>query len=95
VRRKILWTSLALKDLLEIKEYIHRENPSAAKKEADKIKKATERLSQFPESGRSLKTLPTLREVISGNYHIFYRAEATQVAILRIYHGKRNIPFLP
>lgn len=90
--RKIRWTSLALKDLLEIKEFIQRDNPPAAKREARRIKRSVERLARFPESGRKSPDIPSVREVIAGNYRIFYRTHLSQVEILRIYHGKRRTP---
>jgi len=90
VKTKIRWTSLALKDLLEMKSYIQQDNPTAAAKEAAKIIKSTSRLSRFPLSGRLLQTIPTLREIISGNYRIFYRVHSNQIEILRVYHGKRK-----
>lgn len=87
--RKIRWTSLALKDLIEIKEFIQRDNPGAAKREGRRIRKSVERLSRFPESGRKSADIPSVREVITGNYRVFYRIHSSQVEILRVYHGKR------
>lgn len=95
MRRKIRWTPLALKDLSEIKQYIQRDRPAAAVQEAKKIKKSIERLPRFPESGRRLETIPSLREVISGNYRIFYLIRPSEIQILRVYHGRRKIPFVP
>lgn len=92
--RKIRWTPLALKDLVEIRDFIHRDKPVAAKQEAVRIKKAVERLPRFPESGRRVETVPTLREIIAGNYHIYYRARPSEIVILRIYHGRRAGLFL-
>ncbi len=88
----IQWTSLALEDLLSIREYIQKDKPLAAKETAARIKKTVERLSRFPKSGRILKTIPQIREVIFGNYRIFYRIRKNHVEIFRIYHGKREIP---
>ncbi len=87
----IQWSSFALEDLLSIREYIHKDKPNAAKETASRIKKAVERLSRFPKSGRVLRAIPHIREVISGNYRIFYRIKKNHVEILRIYHGKREI----
>lgn len=87
---KIQWTSLALKDLLSIKEYIRRDKPIAAKQEAQKIKKSVERLSRFPQSGRKVDRIPGIREVIIGNYCIFYRIHLSKIEILRVYHGRQD-----
>lgn len=89
--RKIQWTSLALKDLSNIKVYIQKDKPIAAKQEAGRIKKSLERLARFPESGRKSLDILGVREVISGNYRIFYQIRNSKIEILRIYHGKRNI----
>ncbi|MBI2981480.1 MAG: type II toxin-antitoxin system RelE/ParE family toxin [Deltaproteobacteria bacterium] len=90
---RIQWTSLALKDLGEIREFIQRDKPIAAKSEARRIKKSVERLSSFPQSGHFLGKIPSVREIVSGNYHIYYRIHGRQVEILRIYHGRRSIVF--
>jgi len=90
----LLWAQLALQDLKEIKKYIARDNPAAAKKEAQKIKSKVLRLETFPHSGRALTTIPGVREVIADQYHVFYEVQGNKVIILRVLHGKRNIPFL-
>lgn len=92
--KKICWSSLALQDLRSIRDYIKRDNPSAGQREAIKIKKGVERLTRFPLSGRKLSTLPTVREIVIGNHRLFYRVHFKQVEILRVYHGKQNIPFI-
>lgn len=90
----LLWTPLALQDLNEIKDYIAQDNPRAARKEAEKIKSKVSRLHIFPYSGRALATIPGVREVIADQYHVFYEVVEDKVVILRVLHGKRNIPFL-
>lgn len=85
---KIKWTSLALHDLQEIKAYIQKDKPAAAQKEAKRIRQSVERLSRFPKSGKTLKNIFQVFEVISGSYRIFYRIDS-QIEILRIFHGKR------
>jgi toxin ParE1/3/4 len=90
VKRRIRWTPLALRDLLEIKDYIHRDKTTAAKAEAERIRRSVERLSAFPESGRKLEAVPGIREVVSGNYHVYYRVRPAGLDILRVYHGKRK-----
>lgn len=89
--RKLRWTPLALQDLSGIRDYIHRNNPTAAKKEAKRIRNSVERLARFPLSGRSLKVISLVREVVSGNYRIFYLPVGREIRILRIYHGSRDV----
>ena len=94
MKKAIFWTPLALRDLVEIRDFIQRDKPSAAKQEAKRIQKIVERLSQFPESGRRVETIPMVREVVAGNYHVYYCIRPLQVEILRVYHGKRSGLFL-
>ena len=85
------WTGLALRDLIEIKAYIQRDNPAAARKEAQKIKRSVEKLMRFPLAGRLLKKIPQVRQIVVSHYHIFYRCHGHSVEILRIYHQSRDI----
>ena len=49
---QIIWTELALLDLNEIAECIALDKPSAAIRLVHKVFSSTDRLEQFPESGR-------------------------------------------
>ena len=88
--KRIDWTPLALGDLVEIRDFIHRDKPAAAKKEAFRIQKSVERLAFFPKSGKECQALSGVRQLTSGSYQIFYQVLPSQVVILRIYHGKRR-----
>ena len=87
----IFWTSLALKDLSDIREYIQKDNPRAGRQEAGKIKSSVERLKSFPLSGRPSPDILGVREVVKNPYRIFYRVRSKNIEILRIYHEKRNL----
>ena len=88
--KRIGWTPLALNDLVEIRDFIRRDKPEAAKKEATRIQKSVERLAFFPKSGKECQALSGVRQLTTGSYQIFYQALSSQVVILRIYHGKRQ-----
>ena len=90
-----MWTSIALEDIQEIQRSIGQDNPAAARREARKIRKSVLRLEDFPLSGRELETIPGIREIITGPYHIFYEVGEREVRILRVLHGRRNLPMLP
>ncbi len=90
----VLWTALALADLREMREYIALDTPAAARKEAEKIRSTVSRLEAFPHSGRALAKIPGVREVIAGRYHVFYEVQENNVIVLRVLHGKRDIPLL-
>jgi plasmid stabilization system protein ParE len=45
---RILWSPTAVADLVSIREYISKDSPAAARKEAAKIREAANRLVEFP-----------------------------------------------
>jgi len=49
---QVVWTEPALSDLDAIAEYIALDKPSAAVNLVNKVFSSTDRLEQFPESGR-------------------------------------------
>ncbi len=53
---------------------------------------ATDRLQQFPLSGRVIPEInaPDCREVIYGAYRIMYRVEGEEVWITGVVHGALN-----
>ena len=90
-KRKLLWSGLALDDLKEMREYVSRDKPAAARKLAQSIKKSVLRLRDHPLSGRVVPELSHLgyREVIVAPYRIIYEVQPTRVVILRVWHGRR------
>ncbi len=52
----------------------------------------TDRLSEFPLSGRTIKEIgrDNAREIIYGNYRIMYLVEREEVWVTGIVHGARN-----
>lgn len=47
---KPVWTRAAIRDLTHLRDYIARENPTAAREIASRIVGATDRVIQFPRS---------------------------------------------
>lgn len=90
-RHKILWTEIAIGSLREIVKYIEEDNPTAARKQAQMIKRAVLRLAQFPKSGKVFEPVPGLREMVVSKYRIFYEVQPGSVVILKVVHGSRNI----
>lgn len=72
---KINWSRFALDDLKSIHSYISKDSILYASRFVDKIIAAVEHLENFPFSGRIVpeKNDETIREVILGNYRIFYK----------------------
>ena len=90
---QIIWTEPALSDLDEIAEYIALDKPNAATRLVEKVFSSTNRLEQFPESGRKPLELKNARylEIIVAPCRIFYRVEANKVYILYVMRSERKL----
>lgn len=90
---KINWTKSSLKDLKLIFEYISTDSHFYASRFINQLVARVEQLIIFPESGRIVpeKEDPAIRELIEGNYRIFYRLQKSSVTILRIHNSARRI----
>lgn len=88
---QIIWTEPALSDLNEIAEYIALDNFIAAQGLVAKVLDKTERLKDFPKSGRIPPELKgsRYREIIVGPCRVFYRIEKTKIFILYVMRGER------
>ena len=76
----------------EIKDYIARDNPAAAKRLIQSFKTKTNQLIQHPFSGRVVpETMDTnLRELIVSNYRMMYQVSNNFVTVFAIYESHRQ-----
>ncbi len=90
---QISWTKRSLKDLSTINDYISLDSDFYAKRFVSKLVERVDQLEQFPESGRVVpeKDDESIRELIEGNYRIFYRLHKNKITILRIHNSSRKI----
>ena len=90
---QISWTKRSIKDLKAINDYISLDSTFYAARFISKVIKRVDILIEFPESGRMVpeKNIPEIRELIEGNYRIFYRFRKGNVTILRIHNASRKI----
>lgn len=85
----------AERDIEEIGDYIHADNPSAALHFVGKLRDRCQRLAHAPRGGRLRPELGDgLRSVPFGHYVIFYTLAGDEVRIERILHGARDIETL-
>ncbi len=89
----VIWTDIAVEDLKSIHEYISKDSQRYADRFIEKLIDRVSRLEKFPKSGRVVPEfdLPTIRELIEGNYRIVYKVSSTQVAIIRVHHSARQL----
>jgi toxin ParE1/3/4 len=88
----------AEQDLLNILDYIGRDDPDAARRFVDRVDQAIGRLALFPKAGRQprdarLRRLG-YRVLILDDYLIFYALTGGTVQVRRVIHGARRFEFL-
>ena len=90
---QIIWTEPVLQDLNEIAEYVALDKINAANKLVQKVFSSTERLEQFPKSGRKPPELENSRylEIIVNPCRIFYRVEKDKIYILYVMRSERKL----
>ncbi|MGB8354404.1 MAG: type II toxin-antitoxin system RelE/ParE family toxin [Chthoniobacteraceae bacterium] len=93
---KIVWTDPSLADLQEIVTFIASDDTAAAERVGHAIIDHVETLRAFPFIGPPYPrgTDGTLREIVCGNYRIFYRVseKLKLIEILTVWHGARGTP---
>jgi len=86
----------AQRDLLEIWEFIARDDVDAADRVLREIEDAVEHLADMPRSGRLRNDLTDepLRSWPVYSYLIFYRPETSPLEVVRVVSGYRDLPEL-
>ncbi|NET62710.1 MAG: type II toxin-antitoxin system RelE/ParE family toxin [Symploca sp. SIO2E6] len=88
-------TAQAKLDLKEIKDYIVRNNPAAARRFVEVFRQQCQLLAKFPSMGRSYSQLaPLLRGFPLENYIIFYRSLEKGIEVERLLSGYRDLDAL-
>ncbi|MDG5499361.1 type II toxin-antitoxin system RelE/ParE family toxin [Marinobacter sp. BGYM27] len=90
---EVIWTEPALQALDAIAEYIDLDNPAAASNLVQEVFNKTERLEDFPQSGRIPPELPNsvYREVVAPPCRIFYRGDQKRVFVLYVMREERQL----
>lgn len=89
---KVRLTSAAESDLEAIGDWIAQDNPSRALTFVTELRHACKTLAQLPE-GYALVPRHEhsgVRRRVYGNYLIFYRIDADDIAVLHVLHGARD-----
>jgi toxin ParE1/3/4 len=85
----------AQRDLLEILEFIARDNPVAALEQIESIEEKCQVLADRPDMGFPRdELLPGLRVWPVGRYLIFFRQKNEDIEVVRVLHSARDIPKL-
>jgi toxin ParE1/3/4 len=92
---KLTYASLARDDIKYLAAYIARDKPAAARKWTHKVRQKCRLLAKNPEIGDLCPELGQgVRSTYLGDYNIYFRAFASDVEIMRVIRGGRDIRFL-
>ncbi|MDP2809068.1 MAG: type II toxin-antitoxin system RelE/ParE family toxin [Rhodocyclaceae bacterium] len=87
------WTHPALAHIAEISAHIRKDNPAAARRVVEQIRRDAEHLYQHPLFGRAGRIEGTRELVVSKfPYIIAYRLAADTAEILAVIHDAREWP---
>jgi toxin ParE1/3/4 len=91
--QRVIWTQSAANDLEQTGEYIAKDSPYYASSFIQKIMDISRSLSRFPHRGRMTPEFgdPEIREILIGNYRLIYQVGVTEISILGLVHGARNL----
>lgn len=90
---KIIWTREAINNLLEIEDFISKNNPVNAAEFIDYLIDQAEYLKTTPNIGRIVPEIsnPNFRELIVKNYRIVYEQLENEIQILTVFEAHRRI----
>jgi toxin ParE1/3/4 len=90
---KVIWSPEAERALYDILDYIAQDSPENAHRFIAKLRERAHDLAQFPNSGRRVpeREKDDLRELIEGNYRIFYRVRSEVVEIATVFESHRRL----
>jgi toxin ParE1/3/4 len=90
---KLVWSRGFRDQLRREYEFIYERNPTAAESVVDRIYKASRRLGDFAQSGRSWRVPGTWELAIPGlPYMVIYRIKDESVEVLALFHTSREVP---
>jgi len=90
---QVIWSKRALLDIESIHNYIDQESPYYARKTIEGFLIRVEILYKYPQIGREVPEYPKadIKELVEGNYRIFYRIRKKGISIIRVHHSARKI----
>jgi len=91
---KVVWSDQALVRLVEIREFVAQDSPTAALRLVTSLVDRGDSLSRLAQRGRPVPGFDAqgLRELIDGNYRLVYRVKGDIVEILTVFERHRLLP---
>jgi toxin ParE1/3/4 len=89
---KLIWTTQAVQDRLDIWEYICAKNPIAAVKLDEAFSEAASRLTKYPKLGKVGQILGTYELVLHESYRLVYQIDQGTIWLLALVHTAKQWP---
>jgi len=88
---KVIWSKESLQQLIQIEQYISRDNPERAVQFINRLIDRAEKIKDYPYKGRVVPefSLNEIREVFEKSYRIVYRISENQIEILTVFEGHK------
>ncbi len=91
--RTVRWAGCARSDLRVAVEYIRKDSPRSAQEFLSRTLETARSLRDLPERGRTVPELsdPDVHEVFVGRYRLLFEIHSTEIWIMRLIHGSRDL----
>jgi len=83
---RVIWTSMAVRQLDAVGEYVAKDNPGAATRLLKLIRKNANLLKKHPLMGRRTEFDDVRELVVHPNYLLSYRVSTQVVEVLQVWH---------
>ena len=91
-RKRLIISASAKRDLIDIRDFVAADSPTAAKNQIKRILLHADVLREQPFLGRDRSPLsPNLRSTVERPYTIFYYPQDDEIEIVRILANRRDI----
>ena len=89
----IVWSARAMRHLAQLRTFIARDRPAAAREIAVTILSSVDLLAEQPALGRPGR-LPGTRELVAPGtpYLVPYRVRGNRLEVIAIFHGRQRWP---
>ena len=88
-QKQLRWLRAAQDDLTAIIDYIADDDPKAAARFAERLLRKIALLGESPHLGSVCPYYRKARQLVHGNYIVYYTVHRTEVVIRAVVHGAR------
>jgi plasmid stabilization system protein ParE len=89
---RLQFTYRATSDLRRLQAFIAKDNPLAARRRIDALRRSIRDLVNQPQIGREIDESTGMRQWVAGNYVVRYFIDEQLLTVNRIWHSKESRP---